>query len=1527
MRKIKKTLLASVSFFGFIAIASSFGLVSTKNLNISYQTQNFASSETKNINNVPIGDTLNTNNTIENVKVNNDRELTKNKSSQPQSSYANGEFIVDDSSNAPISGNNGNFYVSDGNAKGYAAGKNGILVPRINGGLVYIDAITGKQKWQVGDDGILSGKVGDLSNGNDRQVSSITYDVNSETFIAISRHTVKTNYVISVIKESDGSIHSKLVESTINMSNTQLNTFTVVPIINSNDSSYIITPCFNTNKDTRRKLTTHIWINNDGTFGTERNFNIYGDYYDNSNHAILGIGAHILDNGKLTVVIDTYWPVSGNVVLLYIQNYKLLADKLIYRVSLASVLVDEIVSAEAINGGYIDEWTSGSNNNYEYAFINTIGNKTTDGRIIYGSFSNENASGHTPKTISLQNDVDWDIRNGRIISNTKTKKFCALLYTTYSNKERNRVIRLRMDRWDLSEGFDATSIANSANDNQNGPDERVSMWNPPMDVKNSKYPIYTPLMNDDVYGDLFFTYDNIYPNISSLNSNNTSDEAQFGWSTEAKNNATIETDNKLLMASQYSDEDIKNLINNNFGTFFNRYIEGSSLTNFENIEKNDDTRTITISNPTISKGFNENGVKVDNLKLTNIQFTITGFKAKNTVLLKQDWTAQETESLNGLAPYELTVDKIKQFIVNKQDDLFDYLPNTLTTQNITLSTSNINITNSTSCTISFTVQSVTDAGTENKEWSINISNLTNKDTKIKQDIVDNGINATGDLANFSVSDVVNAINGDNSNPTVIAVEKFLYENKEKIFDYLPTNNQSTNPDDWFSIERGRYDYGELVNQGDNWVEFKFSVKASYNNGRLVDDWYNPINQRAFTIKIKNLFNESTNLVSESINADASINQYAPYEIKKDHTIVQNYIIAKQDELFNLLPEKLTSSNTTIGNVTINNSTSISVEVTIPAFENGVSKNKLFRLTINQLANKTTSVVNSVAITGNLADKGINDVTEDDLKQYIIHNKQTIITNIPIGFTDSNIIVENKRVSEDNGTITVTVKLTTYVNENGELIENNSQTPYSKDVIFSGFRTTSTIIKPTIAQSGIQASDNLQGLISYKVSKDDVKQFVVTKQNEIFENPVTPLTSDNVVVDAVNANSATEIQVAITIPAYTNGSQANKQFSFKIVGFVAQNTELKSKSVSAIGTNLATLASYEITNSDVATFVSVNYLTIFNDTPKTSISSSEVTDITFTKQSSTSINVSVTVPAYVDSVEQTKQFNFIITDLKDSSGVTSTSLKINSVTYNDGYFSSIFKDFSEFFTDWTNDKYSLTQALNPVDSLKQYLNNNESEFFENLQSITDPVLSVSQKSTYSNNTNAVIFSVEFRGYNSNLVIDTITQDFSVFLKTTINFDSILSQSELNNIKISLPIDSPTDEVVTYLQNKIQEYLDRKKLDFGSVIPNIYDPIKVTIDKNLISINNKTGTVSLKQGAIKIQSTTGDSITNNNPYNVLNSNYSNSDLQKDSNVNWIPIVIFVSVALLFIILLIIAMLIIRHKWKRNMDVDDDTNENLE
>ena len=468
MRKIKKTLLTSVSFFGFIAIASSFGLVSTKNLNNSYQTQNFASSETKNINNVPVGDTLNTNNTIEldkNVRLNNDRELTKEyKSSQPQSSYANGEFIVDDSSNAPISGNNGNFYVSDGNAKGYAAGKNGILVPRINGGLVYIDAITGKQKWQVGDDGILSGKVGDRSNGNDRQVFSITYDVNSETFITISRHTEKTNYVISVIKESDGSIHSKLVESTINMSQIQLNTFTVVPIINSNDSSYIITPCFNTNKDTRRKLTTHIWINNDGTFGTERNFDIYGDYYDNGNHVILGIGAHLLDNHKLTVVIDTFWPGSGNVYLLYIQNYKYLEEKFIYSVSLASgTNVDEIVSAEAINGGYIDEWTSGSNNNYEYAFINTIGNKTTEGQIIYGSFSNDNASGHTPKTISLQNDVDWDIRNGRIICNTKTKKFCALLYTTYSNKKRNRVIRLRMDRWDLNEGFDATSIANSAN--------------------------------------------------------------------------------------------------------------------------------------------------------------------------------------------------------------------------------------------------------------------------------------------------------------------------------------------------------------------------------------------------------------------------------------------------------------------------------------------------------------------------------------------------------------------------------------------------------------------------------------------------------------------------------------------------------------------------------------------------------------------------------------------------------------------------------------------------------------------------------------------------------------------------------------------------------------------------------------------------------------------------------------------------------------------------------------------------------
>lgn len=856
-------------------------------------------------------------------KTNFDKELKNDISLNNHKSQKNGmdgNFVVHSGNKFPlINGFNENYYSTGANAKGITAGANGILVPFMSG-LRYIDANNGQIKWTVQDDiwiegppsGLGNAKLGDINNY--RKVITSYYLPSLKCFLTVSTPGRASNniFVISVIEESNGKVHSNWFQGNFNLNNLQFASFMIEPVLNTSDNCFIIFPGFYTDKNNRNEFTRKIWVNSDYTFRYQK-CDIYNGYNDNNKHVIMSAGFYYDPGIGDTWVLNTLWESKNQWTICFNEGtYDWEINSYTTSNSFSEDQINNfIIGPTNVTGMYLDKW---GDDNYEYAYIYCDYTDTQrNNKLVYGKFRNN--SHEQPIIVSLQDALDWDICSGRIIKNNQNGVTAAYLYTSWTSTNQspnvgNKFIRVRLDLWNLNETLNENTLISSSIDNENGPDERVSVWTPVTDKINDQYPIPIPLMNDNLYSKLFYGYDNIsnFNNVSCINIENTSSKKESGWSTDIiDSNFSFNSNENNVLSSSWDLDRINKEFNNRMSSIFTRYSDASFFDfSSNNIEYKEDIGEIWCHNPTLRYCFSNDGEYI-NSRTWNTTLKITGFKQKNTIQKLTEISAKNTD-LAAYSPYELAnvigtgssnyendfssekgiiYNKIIQFIYDKRLDIFENFnelsPNQNVQRVITLivkdGTTYAKVLKTTSDSITFTFSInqywkngiiVNDWGKSNgqvNQWKLTITGLTNKDTRISSAIQTNGIDASEVLSNYTSEQISNALQSSDSKEYIEiknAIKEFIFNPNNNIFEYLP---ESTNKEMLFGLS-----YVEIIDKSIDYITFKFTISPIYLNGTIVDDG-NPNINKHFEIKIKSLTNLNT-IQSKDIILDASESSFA-----------------------------------------------------------------------------------------------------------------------------------------------------------------------------------------------------------------------------------------------------------------------------------------------------------------------------------------------------------------------------------------------------------------------------------------------------------------------------------------------------------------------------------------------------------------------------------------------------------------------------------------------------------------------------
>ena len=224
-----------------------------------------------------------------------------------------------------------------------------------------------------------------------------------------------------------------------------------------------------------------------------------------------------------------------------------------------------------------------------------------------------------------------------------------------------------------------------------------------------------------------------------------------------------------------------------------------------------------------------------------------------------------------------------------------------------------------------------------------------------------------------------------------------------------------------------------------------------------------------------------------------------------------------------------------------------MSASVPAYVKGAKSVNTFKFKIINLSNKDTTISkNNASVNGsNLESLTLHEVTNDDLKQFILDNK--LISNLPPDIIAGNIKINDEDIiNRDyvNGVITFNISLNKYY-FNGQEV-NSSNFKYFSTITLTGF----SQLKKTITKnfndgkSIFSGSTNVDSVSDLQINNwfnDNINQIIIDAPSDFGAS----------IVKIERISSKGEIKVTFTLTNYfdsTGSLQNDGSFTITISGF-------------------------------------------------------------------------------------------------------------------------------------------------------------------------------------------------------------------------------------------------------------------------------------------------------------------------------------------------------------------------------------------
>ena len=635
------------------------------------------------------------------------------------------------------------------------------------------------------------------------------------------------------------------------------------------------------------------------------------------------------------------------------------------------------------------------------------------------------------------------------------------------------------------------------------------------------------------------------------------------------------------------------------------------------------------------------------------------------------------------------------------------------------------------------------------------------------------------------------------------------------------------------------------NNNDGTVTAQFTLDQSFENSTYLTT------PKSFEV-IFTGFNgpiNNTELISDTVDASIlQINNTSPYQLSQNLEDLKTKISGNANQIFiDLVNNSLSVSDINLqpGDVSISGATSLQVSLTIPAYIDNVEKTKKFTITINNLADKQTSIDNDVTVNGELANLGNKDSqVEQLLKQFIINNTQYWEMNATKPTeTDQTVIINSAleqlqlsdidlRIIDTNtpGQVTATVKLMKYIDASGQYIDTTvSGTPLSQTVVFKGFNDTkpgetsikgvdvSTLNSSTAQQlAGFYIGDVKDGM-----HNDVFKEFMLDASNGVISSIPTGLSASDISNIVWSKASENSLSLTVTLAKWYDSygvlQTTEKPFTSttNFSGFKTDTTQLKNANgLDAIDLNLNTFAPYELTNkkTEIQKYIFDNYKNIFINYAEAKMAdASKITIGVITPTSSTEASVQITMPGYENGwANDSTSHTIKITNLQDKDTKFIDTIDITS-----------------------NPTLSALDAKTvTAEQIKAYIDKNQKIIFKDKNSIAPEGYTLGvTKDSFDNAIGLVVITISIDKYVENGTLKTspkktgsinvvgFKNSSTTLKKSSIGYDETLFKKIFNGYSTFSSDWALTNYVnLTEAATKLKDYMNNNKSEMFNNISN-------------------------------------------------------------------------------------------------------------
>lgn len=918
------------------------------------------------------------------------------------------------------------------------------------------------------------------------------------------------------------------------------------------------------------------------------------------------------------------------------------------------------------------------------------------------------------------------------------------------------------------------------------------------------------------------------------------------------------------LPSEFSKEDLVNIVYNNFISFYNNLpVEYFTKTNIlidDQISYYNSLGTIEIGLST-STYFNESGDLVLNDKDNPLPFrrvSITGFNSISETIVN---SGVVIPGLDATLPENVNNQSLVNIIFNNRNLIFSPLPTTFDQTSIQLINPDYIIRDNLSGTITLSLSII--------NYYNSLGLVEKSKPKVFNKIVLKGFKSTSQTVidsevHLPKSDVGNILASQMSNDLL---KNTLTNNLSLFVRSAPSNF--------------RIDSVEILQNSISNLIGSFIVKITFSN--YYDEDGNFIQtQSTKDVRCYGFKTASPTIINSELHLDKG-NELPSSE--NEETLL-NIVWNNKEKIFENLPDGVQQQDITI-NVNqdsyINSEGQIYLKVNLYKYYNDSSN----LVILNPSDSTSVPLSQDVVLTGyakispttikpkiivnslTLINKFATSVSATELEDYVFDNRQSIISSIPDGFKRNNISVSDLIYSNNTGTIIAKIKLSLFYDKNSQLSTTNFE---DQTIIFEGFKLNNivTYVEPTLFLN----SSTIQSTPAHSVSYSKLLDYIF--ENDVIKNiPPSFSRSDLLPGSKSDFIDINNLEGYVTLKIYVKkyydyqGNLINDQsnplvrnitiYGFKKIQPTIVTSYYNSNSLSHI------LAS-DVADSDLLNIVRNSSASFIKNEPDFFNADTDILDLKIISRN----NLDGTVSAILHINNYYDSFgNIISIDSNDKDQLL--SLKTWNIT---------FSGFKKLNPTYINSYYEIESMSNVLPSsvtnaqLKDNIFLNRSSIFINLpeSGITKEDFDV-EKINYQNKKGEITIKINLYKYVNNAG-QLITKDDVGISKPLIQnvqikgFASISTTTVINEIS---PIDL-SDSIAKKLPTDITEsdvtkfiIRNQDRIIFNSPVPLTNDNFSVN---DIVSITpiNKKGILKVKFKIRNYYNDLGELISNANDSNA-------------------------------------------------------------